>query len=200
MFYSINLDLDKFEVVIIGGGNVAYRKCKNFLEFNKKVKVIAPKFIKEFKELSKNVELIEDTYKEEYIKDSLIVVAATNNNNVNKAIGNYCNLHNKLVNVVDNIELSNFTVPSYIKRGDLLISVSTGGKSPSLSRKIKKELENKYDNSYEEYINLLGEVRRKIIEKVDDISKRRELIKKLINLNLEELKEENNKYNNLESK
>ena len=200
MFYSINLDLDKFEVVIIGGGNVAYRKCKNFLEFNKKVTVIAPRFIKEFKELSKHVEFIEDTYKEEYIKDSFIVVAATNNDNVNKVIGDYCNLHNKLVNVVDNIELSNFTVPSYIKRGDLLISVSTGGKSPSLSREIKKELENKYDDSYEEYINLLGEVRRKIIEKVDDISKRRELIKKLINLNLEELKEENNKYSNLEYK
>ena len=43
MFYSINLELDKFEVVVIGGGEVAYRKCKNFLDFNKKVKVIAPK-------------------------------------------------------------------------------------------------------------------------------------------------------------
>lgn len=200
MFYSINLELDKFEVVIIGGGEVAYRKCKNFLDFNKKVKVIAPKFIKEFKELSKNVELIEDIYKEEYIKDSFIVVAATNNEDVNKAIGKYCNLNNKLVNVVDNIELSNYIVPSYIKRGDLLISVSTGGKSPSLSRKIKKELENKYDDSYEEYINFLGEVRRKIIEEVDDISTRRELIKKLITLNLEELKEEKNKYINSESK
>ena len=149
MFYSINLELDKFEVVIIGGGEVAYRKCKNFLDFNKKVKVIAPKFIKEFQELSNKVELIEDIYKEEYIKDSFIVVAATNNKDVNKAIGKYCNLNNKLVNVVDSIELSNYTVPSYIKRGDLLISVSTGGKSPSLSRKIKKELEAQYDDSYE---------------------------------------------------
>lgn len=55
-------------------------------------------------------------------------------------IGLYCRAKNKLVNVVDNIEISNFTVPSYIKRGDLLISVSTGGKSPSLSSKIKKKL------------------------------------------------------------
>lgn len=194
MFYSINLELDKFEVVIIGGGEVAYRKCKNFLDFNKKVKVIAPKFIKEFQELSNKVELIEDIYKEEYIKDSFIVVAATNNKDVNKAIGKYCNLNNKLVNVVDSIELSNYTVPSYIKRGDLLISVSTGGKSPSLSRKIKKELEDQYDDSYEEYINLLGEARRKIIEEVDDISIRRKLIKNLITLNLEELREEKNKY------
>ncbi|MBC5998293.1 bifunctional precorrin-2 dehydrogenase/sirohydrochlorin ferrochelatase [Romboutsia ilealis] len=194
MFYSINLELDKFEVVIIGGGEVAYRKCKNFIDFNKKVKVIAPKFIKEFQGLRDKVELIEDIYKEEYIKDSFIVVAATNNKDVNKAIGEYCNLNNKLVNVVDSIELSNYTVPSYIKRGDLLISVSTSGKSPSLSRKIKEDLESQYDDSYEEYINLLGEVRRKIIAQVDDATIRRNLIKNLINLNLKELREEKNKY------
>lgn len=194
MFYSINLELDKFEVVIIGGGEVAYRKCKNFIDFNKKVKVIAPKFIKEFQGLRDKVELIEDIYKEEYIKDSFIVVAATNNKDVNKAIGEYCNLNNKLVNVVDSIELSNYTVPSYIKRGDLIISVSTSGKSPSLSRKIKEDLESQYDDSYEEYINLLGEVRRKIIAQVDDATIRRNLIKNLINLNLKELREEKNKY------
>ena len=194
MFYSINLELDKFEVVIIGGGEVAYRKCKNFIDFNKKVKVIAPKFIKEFQGLRDKVELIEDIYKEEYIKDSFIVVAATNNKDVNKAIGEYCNLNNKLVNVVDSIELSKYTVPSYIKRGDLLISVSTSGKSPSLSRKIKEDLESQYDDSYEEYINLLGEVRRKIIAQVDDATIRRNLIKNLINLNLKELREEKNKY------
>ena len=79
--------------------------------------------------------------KEEYIKDSFIVVAATNNKEINKNIGIYCRSCGKLVNVVDDIKLSNYTVPSYVKRGDLLISISTGGKSPSLSSKIKKELE-----------------------------------------------------------
>lgn len=194
MFYSINLELDKFEIVIIGGGAVAYRKCKNFVNFNKTVKVIAPSFLKEFYELGDKIELIKDNYRKEYIKDSFIVVAATDNKEINKAIGEYCILNNKLVNVVDNLELSNYTVPSYIKRGDLLISISTGGKSPSLSRKIKNELELKYDDSYEEYINLLGEIRGRIIKKIDDISVRRKLIKNLVDMNLEELKEEGKKY------
>lgn len=66
------------------------------------------------------------------------------------------------MNVVDNIEISNFTVPSYIKRGDLLISVSTGGKSPSLSSKIKKEIEERYTEDYEEYLNVLGDIRKRL--------------------------------------
>lgn len=196
MFYPINLQIDKFKIVIIGGGEVAYRKCKNFLNFGKRIEVVSPQFLEEFYDLEKNkdIKLIKDVYKEEYILDSFIVVAATNNKELNESIGKYCNLNNKLVNVVDNIELSNYIVPSYIKRGDLLLSVSTGGKSPSLSKKIRLELEDRYDDSYEEYINLLGVVRNKIIKKYDDINIRRRLIKNLISLNLDELKLESKKY------
>ena len=79
MLYPINLELERFDIVIIGGGEVALRKCKNFLDFGKKVKVIAPTFLKEFYEIKKGVDLIEDVYKEHYIKDSFIVVAATDN-------------------------------------------------------------------------------------------------------------------------
>ncbi|MFA4009325.1 bifunctional precorrin-2 dehydrogenase/sirohydrochlorin ferrochelatase [Clostridioides difficile] len=103
-------------------------------------------------------------------------------------IGLYCRAKNKLVNVVDNIEISNFTVPSYIKRGDLLISVSTGGKSPSLSSKIKKEIEEIYTEDYEEYLNVLGDIRKEVIKKYEDKSKRKDLLNMLITLDLEELK------------
>lgn len=195
MFYPINLNIRNFKIVIIGGGQVAYRKCKNFIDFNCKVKVIAPHFCNEFYLLGNDVELVKDYYSEEYIKDYSIIVAATNNKEVNKSIGEYCILNNKLVNVVDNRELSNYTVPSYIKKGDLLISVSTGGKSPSLSKKIKCELEKYYDDTYEEYIDLLGEIREIIILKYgNNTNKRRDTIKSLVDLSLEELKEEKKKY------
>lgn len=139
MLYPINLKLDELDVVIIGGGEVAYRKCKNFLEFNKNVTIVSKQILNKFYDLKGNIKIIKDDYKEIYIKDASVIIAATNNRELNMEIGLYCKAKNKLVNVVDNIEISNFTVPSYIKRGDLLISVSTGGKSPSLSSKIKKE-------------------------------------------------------------
>lgn len=188
MLYPINLELKDIEITIIGGGDVAYRKCKNFLAFDKSIKVVSNKFIDKFDGLKDKIEIIEDVYKEDYIINSFIVVAATNNIEINKKIGIYCRANGKLVNVVDDIELSNYTVPSYVRRGDLLISISTGGKSPSLSSKIKKELEEKYDDSYEEYINLLGIIRKDIISNNEDVLLRKKKLNELINLSLEELK------------
>ncbi|MGL5312757.1 MAG: precorrin-2 dehydrogenase/sirohydrochlorin ferrochelatase family protein [Peptostreptococcaceae bacterium] len=194
MLYPINLEIKDLEITIIGGGEVAYRKCKNFLDFGKKVRVVSKDFIEMFVEIENNVELIKDGYKEEYIKSSFIVVAATNNKEINNKIGIYCRNSGKLVNVVDDIKLSNYTVPSYVKRGDLLISISTGGKSPSLSSKIKREIEDKYDDSYEEYINLLGEIRQNVIKKYNDISERKKVLNHLVNLSLNELREMKNQY------
>lgn len=188
MLYPINLELKDLEITIVGGGEVAYRKCKNFLAFDKKVKIVSTHFIDKFDDIKYDIEYIKDIYKEEYIKDSFIVVAATNNKEINKKIGIYCRNKGKLVNVVDDIELSNYTVPSCVKRGDLLLSISTGGKSPSLSSKIKRELEEKYDDSYEEYINLLGEARVNIIKKYENISQRKNILNQLVNLTLDELR------------
>ncbi len=188
MLYPINLKLDELDVVIIGGGEVAYRKCKNFLEFNKNVTIVSKQILNKFYDLKGNIKIIKDDYKEIYIKDASVIIAATNNRELNMEIGLYCKAKNKLVNVVDNIEISNFTVPSYIKRGDLLISVSTGGKSPSLSSKIKKEIEERYTEDYEEYLNVLGDIRKKVIKKYEDKSKRKNVLNMLVTLDLEELK------------
>ena len=188
MFYPINLKIDDMKIVIIGGGKVAYRKCMNFLAFNKKVLVVSKEFVKEFEEIKEQVEIVKGAYNEKYIKDAFVVVAATNNKEVNREIGIYCGQYNKLVNVVDDKELSNFTVPSFVKRGDLLLSVSTGGKSPSLSRKIRKDLEEVYDDSYEEYVKLLGQAREMIIENTSDIKERRKNLKELLDLSFDELR------------
>ena len=194
MLYPINIEIKDIEITVIGGGEVAYRKCKNFLEFGKSVKVVSENFIEKFDNIKDNIKVIQDRYKEEYVKTSFIVVAATNNKEINKQIGLYCRNNGKLVNVVDDIELSNYTVPSYVKRGELLISISTGGKSPSLSAKIKRDLEEQYDESYEEYINTLGELRKEIIKNYEDISVRKKILNELVNLTLEELKLLGNKY------
>lgn len=188
MFYPINLKIDDMKIVIIGGGKVAYRKCMNFLAFNKKVLVVSKEFVKEFEEIKEQVEIVKGAYNEKYIKDAFVVVAATNNKEVNREIGIYCRQHNKLVNVVDDKDLSNFTVPSFVKRGDLLLSVSTGGKSPSLSRKIRKDLEEVYDDGYEEYVELLGQAREMIIENTSDIKERRKRLKELLDLSFDELR------------
>lgn len=188
MNYPIMIDLMGKEITVIGGGKIAYRKVNNFLKFGYKVTVVSREFIEDFKKIENKIKIIKDEYSEKYIKDSFIVVAATNNKKVNESICMFCRSNNKLVNVIDDQKLSNFIVPSCVKRGDLVISISTGGKSPSLASKIRKDLEIQYDDSYEEYLILLGELREQILEKYDNPSMRKDLLNKIINLNYDELK------------
>ena len=189
MFYPVNLNLDNMEIIIVGGGNVALRKCMNFLDFGKSVTVLAPEFDSRFLELGNKVDLINDIFKEEYIDKFDIVVAATDDKEVNEEIACICRKKSKLINVVDSRDLSDFTVSSYVKRGDLLIGISTGGKIPALSAKIRKDLEEVYDESFAEYVDLLGELREKIIKKYEDKIERKEVLKALVKLDIEELKE-----------
>lgn len=189
MFYPVNLNLDNMEIIIVGGGNVALRKCMNFLDFGKSVTVLAPDFDSRFLELGNKVDLINDIFKEEYIDKFDIVVAATDDKEVNEEIACICRKKSKLINVVDSRDLSDFTVSSYVKRGDLLIGISSGGKIPALSAKIRRDLEEIYDESFAEYVDLLGELREKIIKKYEDKTERKEVLKALVELDIEELKE-----------
>ena len=188
MYYPIMVELKEKEITVIGGGKVAYRKVSNFISFGYYVRIISPRLIKEFNNIEDKINIINDIYKEDYIKDSFIVVAATDNKELNETIGLYCKQNNKLCNVVDNPSLSSFIVPSVVKRGDLIISVSTCGKSPSLSAKIKNDLEEQYNDDYEEYVNLLGNIRNKVLEKYKDKAEKRKLLNRLIYMSLEELR------------
>ena len=194
MFYPMMVNIKNKRVSIFGGGKVSYRKSKKIIEYGGLVRVVSPSLIDDFNDIKNNIEYICDKYKDDYLKDSLLVIAASNNNDINKKISRDCNNKNILCNVVDDISISDYIVPSSIKRGDLVISVSTGGKSPVLSSKIKNELEEKYDDSYGEYIKILGEIRDLVLSKCNDIDKRRIIFREIVNLNIEELKDRRVKY------
>lgn len=196
MFYPVMINLENKNVTVVGGGKVAYRKAKRLLEFNCRLKVISPSLIDEFNEIKDKIEVLEDEYKEQYIKNSFLVIAATSLKHVNENIALYCSKNNILCNVVDDIKLSGFIVPSSIKRGDLVISISTMGKSPSLSSKIKKDLEERYTNEYVEYIEILGDIRKLILEKYDDENIKKKILNEIVDLSLEELKKRRYEYEN----
>jgi len=188
MYYPIMVNIKNKQITVIGGGKVAYRKAKNFILFGCRVKVIAPNLIEDFNNIQDKITIINDFYKKEYIKDSFIVVASTDNKDLNKEIGLYCKENNKLCNVVDDPSLSSYIVPSIVKRGNLVISISTGGKSPSLATKIKRDLEQLYNEDYIEYINLLGDIRNKVLEKYTNENEKKQILNSLVYMSLEELK------------
>lgn len=158
-YYPIMLNITNKKCLVIGGGNVAYRKILSLLEFGGTVTAIAPKFIKDIWELSKNnrIELIDRKYQKNDVQNYNLVIVATNDKMLNKEISKECIDNNIPVNVVDDKELSTFITPSVIRRGDLTISISTNGKSPLLSRRIREMLENVI---VEEFCGLISELSR----------------------------------------
>jgi len=189
MYYPMMIDLKDREITIIGGGKVAYRKATHFLSFEGHITVISPSFIADFENIKTQIHLIKDTYKEEHLQKSTIIVAATDDKSLNTQIGTYCKGHGLLCNVVSNQELSSFIVPSFIKRGELVISVSTGGNSPALASKIKRELEEQYDSSYEAYVALLGKLRQSILKQDIEETEKVDLLKRLVDMDSETLKD-----------
>lgn len=186
--YSAMLSLKDSKVTIIGGGKVAYRKASLLVEEECEIQVIAPTFIEAFKELGHVVNRVYKNYEEGDCAGSTLVFAATDDKALNESVGHYCKRAKILCNVVDNAALSSFLTPAQFKRGDLTISISTGGNSPSLAAKIKEDLANSYGEEYGAYVQLLGQLREKVLQNEADEVKKKEILNHIAALNFEELK------------
>lgn len=131
-YFPVMLDLHNKNVVVIGGGKVAYRKTKELLRCTKKIKVISNKFIPEFYKL--NVKLIKRRFKHADTKDAFLIFACADRK-TNRRV--FLSAGDKLVNCVDEPDISNFISPAVIRRGRILLAISTGGSSPYLARVLR---------------------------------------------------------------
>lgn len=122
--------------VIIGGGTVAARKLGSLLEAGANVTVIAPAFCEAVQRHSQEATLITDSYRPQYLQAAFVVIAATNDKAVNRQVTADAPC---LVNNITEPELSNFTVPSAIREGDITLALATGG-MPAFTRLLKKQL------------------------------------------------------------
>lgn len=164
-FYPISLDISNEKCVVVGGGDVAERKIIRLLECGARV-VLVGKTITPGLRAMKDKETIEhvpDDYREEHIEGAFLVIGATDRNDVNERIYRDSRSRGILVNVVDEPARCNFIVPAIFRRKDLLIAISTGGKSPALARKLREKMEEKYGPEYGILLDIMGNLREKII-------------------------------------
>lgn len=191
MFCPIMVDISNKKVLIVGGGKIAYRKAKSFLKYQASVLVVSPQFIYRFYELKKKyrqqLTLIEDTYDPKYIDGFFLVVGATSSRKVNEQIALDSHRLNILCNIVDRKEESNFISPGVVDKDGLVISISTMGKFPYLTRKIKEDIEHRYSKFDKEYLDLLEKLREIVLLKYKE--KSHELFDHCIDMNKYELKE-----------
>ena len=180
-YLPINLDIRNKLAVVVGGGPVAARKCPVLLEAGARVTVIAPSLVGGLAELHHDGRLHHEAreYQPGDLEGAFLVFAATDNPLVNRAVAEEARARSVLADIVDGPDSGSFTLPAVMKRGDLLIAVSTGGKSPALARVIRKQLETLYGQEYEHALEIMGNIREKLLTEKGNSAYNRQIFNQL---------------------
>ncbi len=188
-YYPLFLDVQARRCLVIGGGTVAERKVLSLLEAGARVVVVSPSATHRLRELAGKggIEHHQRAFQEQDIAGAALVIAATDSPEVNASSAALCRAHNIPVNVVSPPEESTFIVPSSVARGELLIAVSTSGASPALSRKIRRELEERYGQEYGTFLEMLRRLRKDIPGLVRDEQERRRIYESVVESDILEL-------------
>lgn len=168
-------------VVVIGGGKVATRRILPLLEVEVNIIVISPRVTADIKTWheQKRLQWKAKCFEPIDIKKAAIIFAATNQPNVNLQVYEAAEKH-QLINLADRPDLSDFFVPALFRRGKLIVSISTSGASPGLSRQIKQQLSTIYDENYESYVEFLNKCRQTVQSTISTQQTRNMILKELL--------------------
>lgn len=172
--YPIFLKLKNKLCVVVGGGKVAERKILSLLPTEAQIKVISPELTEKLEPLSREEKFIwiKRPYQRGDLQGAFLVIAATNDPQVQEAVFKEAEERGLPCNVVDKPEFCTFFVPSTLKRGNLLIAISTSGASPAVARRLRETLESLFPQEFALYLELMKAIRMEILKKeLDPIEK-----------------------------
>jgi len=150
---------------VVGGGDVAQRKVESLLDAGaRQVAVISPRLGDGLAELLRRgrIEHIARGYRPGDLEGAFVVIATTDDPAVNRAVSQEAEANGILVNVADDPDHCNFIVPSTLRRGDLVIGLSTGAQSPALAASLRRQLEQAFGSEYAAFLELAGDLRRRV--------------------------------------
>ena len=188
-YYPIFLDVRNRHCLVVGGGSVGVRKTLTLLDCGAEVTVVSPKISRKLTELSKKEPLIIEKrpFKFSDLKDKFLVIGATDNQELNQQIHAESERLDILCNIADQPEACNFILPSIVKKGDLVIAISTSGKSPAFAKKLRKDLEKQLGSEYAVFLELMGAIRKKLLAKDHEPEVHKPIFEELINRGLIEM-------------
>jgi precorrin-2 dehydrogenase len=151
--------------LVVGAGRIGEPKIESLLRAEAKLRVIAPRATKRVASLARagRINWEPRTFVPADLDDVFLAIAATNAPEVNHEIFREAERRKILCNVVDDPGHCDFYYPAVVHRGQLQIAISTGGQSPSLAQRLRKELEEQFGPEYEPWVEQLGEARRQIL-------------------------------------
>ncbi|QPQ35314.1 precorrin-2 dehydrogenase/sirohydrochlorin ferrochelatase family protein [Lysinibacillus sp. JNUCC-52] len=180
-YFPIHLNIEYKTVVIVGGGHVATQKVTSLLPAKANIVVVSPTLHNSLVPLAESGQITwrEKEFEPRDLDDAILIIAATNQTNVNNAVQEAAQ-HWQLLNRADVQGESDFITPATIRRGPLVLTVSTSGASPALARKIKEDLAEQFDNVYEDYVCFLQQARLMVTATFDKGDQRRAALQALL--------------------
>jgi uroporphyrin-III C-methyltransferase/precorrin-2 dehydrogenase/sirohydrochlorin ferrochelatase len=174
-FLPIFLNIRGRSCLVVGGGEVATRKVALLREAGGDVTVVAPELCRSLSELfeSGDIRFRQGRFREDDLDNSVAVIAATDDEQVNREVSELAKQRGIPVNVVDNPQLCSFIMPSIIDRSPVQIAVSTGGASPVLARQLRARLETLIPAAYGRLGAILEEYREKAKATFANVDQRR---------------------------
>lgn len=197
-YFPMFVDMTERECLIVGGGNVAYRKVIVMLDFGAKVTVVAEDICDELRKLTiddiasedktgsytankeNRITFIKRRFERKDCDGMEMVIAATDDNALNHEIAEYCKANGIMVNAVDQKADCSFIFPSYIKEKNLVAAFSSGGNSPVLTQHLKgkeQEILTPFLGELNEY---MGQIREKVIAQYDTEAERKRVFKEIL--------------------
>jgi precorrin-2 dehydrogenase/sirohydrochlorin ferrochelatase len=164
-YYPLFLDISGRRCIVVGGGHVAERKVARLLESGADVEVVSRVLTPVLAALKEEGRIVHHAtdYEEALIRGAFLAIGATDSDAVNGRISEDARSLGIIVNIVDDPCRCDFILPALVERGELVIAVSTGGNSPALAKKLRRELEAVYGQEYGILAAILGELRGKVI-------------------------------------
>ena len=166
------------KALVVGGGCVALRKCRDLLAAGACVRVVAPDVCAALTRLT-NVDIRERRFRVTDARGTALVIAATDSREVNGRVADAARRAGALVNVVDDPELSTFIVPAVLREGPVMVAVSTGGAAPALARVLRDRIAKTVTPAVGRHAAFLASARERIKKAVDDPVRRRDIFERL---------------------
>jgi len=185
-YYPIFLDIKNRSCLVVGGGAVGRRKVLSLVACGARVIVVAPQADGKLLGLAAEgtIELRKKNYQAEDLDNMFLVIGATSDAQLNLQIKSDADRQGKLCNIADRPEACHFILPSVVERGDLVIAISTSGKSPAFAKRIRKDLETTFGPEYADFLKLMGAIRRKLLGRKHKPEEHRRLFERLIDKGL----------------
>ncbi len=174
--FPISLKLQQQRCLIVGGGHIALRKATLLAKAGAIIDIVAPEIEEQLLQLvtTTNGQHFVEVFSEKFLSTPYrLVIAATNDPQVNKTVYEQCEVRNLLVNSVDDIPHCRFMVPAIIDRSPLVISVASNGTSPVLSRQIRTQLETSVPHGMGKLAEFSGKWRNQVKVKISNPDERR---------------------------